>query len=120
VFRNEDTSDVSLLIVANDAVNPLPSLEFNLKQPKGGWSNNLLMDLNNQSVSYIKYTNASGKVYSTINLPPDLDPFKIQFSKFEFVQDGIVNATMNGMLNYDADTTTVTITGGVIKLKVQN
>jgi thiamine biosynthesis lipoprotein ApbE len=72
------------------------------------------------SGSYVKYTNESGKVFSTINTNTTQIPLTINFNKFQYVKDGIIKADMFGTLAIDTDTTTIRITAGKLNLKADN
>lgn len=121
VFRDESTADKYLLIVANNLDKENPKIEFNFKEPATGWANNASYSINAETVgSYIKYTNESGRVYSTINTTPEFDPLVVNFTKLQYEKDGIINATMNGILSIDTDTTKVRVTLGTLNLKCEN
>lgn len=121
VYRDESTADRYLLIVANNTDKENPKIEFNFKEPINGWTDNLSYALNSESSgSYIKYTNESGKVYSTINTLVSQNPLLTQFTKFQYVKNGIITANLSGTLAIDTDTTTVRITAGKINLKADN
>lgn len=122
VYRNEDPNDESLLVVAGLPNNVAkPSIEFNIKKPSAGWSNNISYDINlENATTYIKYTTESGRVYSTSNIPTDVTPFKLNFSKFNFVKGGAVVGTMVGRLAIDVDTTTYNIADGKIMMVCEN
>jgi hypothetical protein len=118
VYRDESTADHYLLVVANNTgPNPNPKIEFNFKEPTIGWSDNLSYSLNTESSgSYVKFTNESGKVYSTINTNATQVPLIIQFTKFQYVKDGIIAGSINGTLTIDSDTTTIRVTAGKLNL----
>jgi hypothetical protein len=121
VYRDESTAIHYLLIVANNTDKENPKIEFNLREPTIGWSDNLSYALNSETTgSYVKYTNESGKVYSTVNNLATQNPLLIQFSKFQFVKDGIFTGNISGTLSIDTDTTTVRVTSGKINLKSDN
>jgi len=121
VYRDESTADHYLLIVANNLNKDNPKIEFNFKEPINGWTDNLSYALNSESAgSYVKYTNESGKVYSTVNTLVSQNPLVTQFTKLQYVKDGIITANLNGTLAIDTDTTTVRITAGKINLKADN
>ena len=121
VYRDEFTPNRYLLIVANNTDKENPKIEFNFKEPTIGWSDNLSYALNSETYSsYVKYTNESGKVYSTINTNASQDPLKIQFTKFQYVKDGIYSANISGVLAIDTDTTTIMVTSGKLYLKSDN
>jgi len=122
VYRNEDPNDESLLVVAGLPNNVAkPSIEFNIKKPSAGWSNNISYDINlENATTYIKYTTESGRVYSTSNIPTDVTPFKLNFSKFNFVKGGAIVGTMVGRLAIDVDTTTYNIADGKIMMVCEN
>jgi hypothetical protein len=122
VYRNEDVSDESLLVVAGLPNNVAkPSIEFNIKKPAAGWSDNINYSLNIENAStYIKYTNEAGRVYSSSNILVDETPYKINFSKFNFIKGGSVVGTMNGKLFIDIDTTTISITNGKLNMVCEN
>jgi hypothetical protein len=122
VYRNEDPNDESLLVVAGLPNNVAkPSIEFNIKKPSAGWSNNISYDINlENATTYIKYTTESGRVYTTSNIPTDVTPFKLNFSKFNFVKGGAIVGTMVGRLAIDVDTTTYNIADGKIMMVCEN
>ena len=122
VYRNEDPNDESLLVVAGLPNNVTkPSIEFNIKKPSAGWSDNMSYAINlENATTYIKYTTESGRVYTTSNIPTDVTPFKLNFSKFNFVKAGAVVGTMVGRLAIDVDTTTLNIADGKIMMVCEN
>jgi hypothetical protein len=50
----------------------------------------------------------------------DETPYKINFSKFNFIKGGSVVGTMNGKLFIDIDTTTISITNGKLNMVCEN
>ena len=121
VYRDESTAIHYLLIVANNTDKENPKIVFQLKEPIVGWSDNLSYALNSETTSSnVKYTNESGKVYSSENTFTTQNPLLIQFSKFQFVKDGIFTGNISGTLSIDTDTTTIRVTSGKINLKSDN
>jgi hypothetical protein len=47
-------------------------------------------------------------------------PLLTQFTKLQYVKDGIITANLSGTLAIDTDTSTIRITSGKINLKSDN
>lgn len=121
VYRDISTKDHYLLIVANKVGSEYPKLELNFKEPVSGWSDTSTFVMNSDNtVNFAKYTNEYKKVFSTLNSLFEQDPLVVKFTKFQFFEDGEINANMSGVLSYDTDTSTVKVSIGKIKLKSQN
>lgn len=105
-----------------DFPNKIPSFQFQLKRPSTGFSDGLIMVLDeNDRQSFVNYTSATMNVFKSTATPAsDTSGIRINFVKFPMDSGGIIEGTFSGTLQLEESDATIIIKGGKFKVPSLN
>lgn len=97
-----------------------PSLAFTIGKPASGWQTQLTHLDKNNPTNFVEMSLSSSIKYSSVfNDPSDSIGMNINFSKFSYVHDEIIEGTFNGSLApKDNSSQIVIIKNGKFRLRV--
>ena len=97
-----------------------PRVEFLLKNATTVWPNNIAFVLNSSTTNNMVFVESANKTYNSLGLNGDDENLNLNFSKCDYVPNGLIQGSFTGVLGLEGELTRINVEEGSFSLKLSN